>query len=475
MRPVELAAASLDPTESDSEQNLRRQIEETLRPMYKEAQEYEATNERLADQVDIMGKIQEIANALYFVKQQLAIMQASQERVSPKANLSVPSVNRNMYTNQSDGSSRISRTPPSPLTPPHTPHSSKEYIGPILTDDDEEDLFDDVTLAIRTQKIIEFHEAAAVIDIGVAEQLHQHYKAKGDKRKIGQMLKRRQEEAEELQMKKEKERKEATEVERKRRRAEIVARAQNRESEQYDLYHKHTKPTPRSGSKARNDQNRSKHSSDWSQDRTGHAVDTRMDISATKRGQVMNGISEGRPPGVMNRNRPENSAGSHGLFSMDPVNHQTKGWGTDGPRFGSRQSSKITPLTPTVGLPEIDSDDDEGDDESVGSSLGDDESLAPDPVVYDHKHVRFTPSVLAENSTESSERGSTFSNTLGLRPDSDVGGVYRAMPSGLGNSKGAVGSGMTRPLKPVGMGLEEGKEEKRREIWYPTENFNGRR
>jgi hypothetical protein len=476
MHPVELAPASLDPNESDLEQQFRKQIEETLRPMYNKAREYEATND---EQIGLMGKIQQIANDLYFVKQYIAIMQASQEKqgkAPSKANPNVgPAVNRGTHPNQTDGPSRSPNTPPSPLTPPVTPNDAKRYIGPILVDE-EEDLFDDVALAIRRQKILEFHEAAAVLDISIAEELHQH---KGDKRKVNQMLKRRQEEAEELQMKKEKERKDVTAQERKRRRAQIDARAQNGEStERHDPHHRHTKQTPRPSSsqqKARDDPSGwSKDPSSRSQARTGHAGDTRANISNTKRGQTTNGTSAGRTPGLVNRNNP---AGSHVLFSMDPVNRQKKGAGTDGPHFGSRQSSRITPLTPTVGLPDIDSDDDEGDDESVTSSLDDDESLASGPNVDEPKHVRFTPSVLADNSTESSERTSTLFNTLGLRPglDSDASGVYRAMPSGPGSGKGAAGGATMQPTKAAGMGPGWGKEEKIiPEFWIPTSNVTPR-
>lgn len=473
MHPVELAPASLDPNESDLDHQFRKQIEETLRPMYNEAREYEATNEKLYDQIDLMGKIQQIANDLYFVKQYIAIMQApeKQGKAPSKANPNVgPAVDRGTHPNQTDGPTRTPNTPPSPLTPPITPNDAKRYIGPILVDE-EEDLFDDVALAIRRQKILEFHEAAAVLDISVAEELHQH---KGNKRKVNQMLKRRQEEAEELQMKKEKERKDATDLERKRRRAEIDARAQNGEStERHDPHHRHTKQTPRPSSSqqnARDDGNgRSKDPSYRSQARTGHAGDTRANVSTTKHGQTTNGTS--RTPGLVNRNNP---AGSHVLFSTDPVNRQKKGAGTDGPHFGSRQSSRITPLTPTVGLPDIDSDDDEGDDESMTSSLDDDESLASGPNVDEHKHVRFTPSVLADNSTESSERTSTLFNTSGLRPglDSDV---YRAILSGPGSGKGATGGATMQPTKTAGMGSGWGKEEKNiPEFWIPTPHVTPR-
>jgi len=320
------------------------------------------------------------------------------------------------------------------------------------------------------KKILEFHEAAAVLDISVAEELHQH---KGDKRKVNQMLKRRQEEAEELQMTKEKERKDATALERKRRRAEIDARVQNGESaERYDQHHRHTKQTPHPNSsqqKARDDRNgRSKDSSYRSQTRPERAGDTRSNISATKRGQTTNSTSVGRTPGLVNRSNP---AGSHVLFSMDPINRQKKGAGTDGPPLGSRQSNKITPLTPTVGLPDIDSDDDERDDESMTSNLDDDESMASGPGVDEHKHVRFTPSVLADNSTESSERTSTLFNTLGLRPglDPDASGVYRAVTSGPGSGKGATGGATMQPTKTAGTGAGWGKEEKIiPEFWIPT-------
>jgi hypothetical protein len=156
---------------------------------------------------------------------------------------------------------------------------------------------------------------------------------------------------------------------------------------------------------------------------------------------------------------------------MDPVDGREKGKGTDRPQFVPRHSSRITPLTPTVLLPEIDSDDDEEDGTSVtSSSTLDDKSLASGPDVDVYKHVRFTPSVLANNSADSSERGSSFSNTLGLRPvfDYDAGKAYRAMPSGLGGGKGTAGRGTTNsnPMKTVRSSAEEGRE-KNMEIWYP--------
>jgi len=143
IHPVELAPASLDPSESGLAQQLRKQIEETLRPIYNEAREYEATNDRPYEQIDLMGKIQHVADELYFVKQCIAIMQAPQKqgRAPAKVNPSAgPAVDRG-----------TPNTPPSPLTPPITPNDARRYIGPILVDE-EEDLFDDVALAIRRQK-----------------------------------------------------------------------------------------------------------------------------------------------------------------------------------------------------------------------------------------------------------------------------------------------------------------------------------
>jgi hypothetical protein len=156
---------------------------------------------------------------------------------------------------------------------------------------------------------------------------------------------------------------------------------------------------------------------------------------------------------------------------MDHADRGEKGKGSSGPQFGSRHSTKITPLGPSVGLPEIDSDDEENG-EYMTSSSDDDESPASSSNIGDHKHVRFTPSVLADNSTDSSEHGS-FSYNIGLPPafDSNANGTYRAMLSGLGSGKSPAARGM----KPVNarMGLESREEPKK--IWYPTEDVKVRR
>jgi hypothetical protein len=469
MAPVDLAP---DPVGSDSESVVRTQIEECLRPFYKEAQDSfqkmlgrapvdEATRERLAKELsEIQGKIRRIANDMYLVKQQQAAMGTTekemQDRSRSKTNSDIPTVSQGMQGGQPNKapSHTLNNTPPSPLSPPLTPHSPIRYIGPILTDEEEEDLFDDVTLAIRRQKIIGFHEEAAVSDIIMAERLHLHKKEKRDKREVRPMLLRHQQDMEELQMAKEKERKEATDEERRRRRTVIAARLQDRElAEHNDPHHKHSKQQPGSNS--------SKQKPKESQTRAEHAVDTQTN----GHGQTTNGTSEDRKPATgmqANRSRTIKPAGSHGLFSMDPVDRRGAANGTTGPQPGSSHS-RMTPLTPTVLLPDIDDED----DVSVTSSTSadDDESLVSTP--DDHKHVRFTPSVLADNSTDSYSR---FSDTPAFRPgflDYDGIGAYHALPSGSGSAKSMAGRGMTKQMKIARLGLED-KEEKKMAFWYPT-------
>ena len=462
IRPAELASASPDP-ESDSERNLRNQVDESYGQMYNEAQECyqkalrdapegEAVYERLIkERTNILGMIRRIADDMYLVKFQLATLQSTQdkqERSRSKANSHVTADNRSMNSGQFDGPRRTpNTTPPSPLTPPHTPHSATRYIGPILTDDEEEDLFDGVSFAIRNQKIVEFHEEAAVLDIRVAERLHEHKKDKRDKKLVGVILTQHQQKVEDLRKAKEKERKDATDAERKRRRAEIDD-ARNRESAgQGDTNHKHAKQQPRSGSsqqKGKEDQNRpSESSSAWSRPPPGTAVDMQTSI---------NGSNSRRPGVAKQANR--HHVGSHGLFSTDHADRKQNGKGTDQPHVKSRHSSKITPLAPTVGLPEIDSDDGENGESAASSS---DDDFLPGA---SNKHVRFTPT---DNSTDY--------NVQGLRPglDSESIGGFRAMPSGSGSGKGPAARGTTRPAKIRRIGPGESREERNMEIWYPTE------
>lgn len=495
VRTVELLPTSPDPAEADLELSVRKQIEGCLWPMYHEAKESfekalnkapvdEATRSRLAkEHGDIQRNIRRIAEEMYVVKQQQATMgqteRERQQKSRSKANIPIPAIYRGVHVGQSGGPE--SHIPNVTLpSPPQTPHSPTRYIGPILTDEQEEDLFDDVTLVIRKQQIIKFHEAAAESDIRLAEVLHEHKREKRDKREIRPMLMAHQREMEELQMAKEQERKEATEAERRRRRAAIAVRAQDREiSEHHDANHKNTEQRPRSNSsqqKHKEDQTRwFEPSTGRSQTRAGHAVDA--STGAAQQGQITNGTSKSRTQGLTtqrNRSNTVKPSGSNGLFSMDPVDHRGRANGTNGLHFGSGDPSRITPLTPTVLLPEIYSDGDD-DDTSVTSSTDDDESSLESGPDVDHKRVRFTPSVLADNSTDSNDRGS-FSNTLAQRTGagSDTIGVYRAMPGGLGNGRGTAGRGVTTQMKMAGPGSEEGREEKSMQIWYPTGDVKGK-
>jgi hypothetical protein len=444
IRPVELASASPDTTESGQNNNFRKQIEEILKPMYNEAQAYETTNQRQADCNDIMKEIRRIADAMLVVKQLLMTMrpaEQTQDRPFPGNENYGPANNRSKNADQLDGPSRNrNATPPSPLTPPQTP----PYIGPILSNEEEEELFDNVSLVIRKQKILEFHQEAAVLDIAVAERLHNNSKDRRKERR-GPILKQHQQEVEELRMTKEKERKDTTEVERNRRRVEIAARAQTWESnEQREASYKRP-----SASQQKRGEDQSRWSSRPRKDRTEGA--------AKQAGHV--GIKY--------------PMGSHGLFSTDHSDRRDNGASVDEPHFESRQSNRITPLTATVGLPDFDSDPDEESDEYPMSSSDDEESIAPVPEI-DLKHVRFTPSVLADNPTESSDRTSPFSNTARLRQDFAFDtNMYQFVPSGLGSGKGGARSETTKPLKTARTGLEA-KEVKNTEIWYPTENVKGK-
>jgi len=132
---------------------------------------------------------------------------------------------------------------------------------------------------------------------------------------------------------------------------------------------------------------------------------------------------------------------------MDAVDRQSKDSSVDD---GASYFSKITPLTPTVLLPEIYSDTD------------DNESRMSAPFVKTRKNVRFTPSVLGNDSDSDSssetETDRPFRNSLGLGSSSG---------SGFGGAYARPRRQTIRPTKPVMVAPQDGKGDRNTEIWYP--------
>jgi hypothetical protein len=376
--------------------------------------------------------------------------QATQGEFSPKAR---------SHPDAQDRSPRAA-DPTKPLTPPHTPQPGTRYIGPVLTDDEKKDevaAFENFSLAVRKQKIQEFHKEAEIKELDLAERFHvQEY----DKKTTWEILKQHELAMEDLKKVKDNERRGLCAAERERRKAEIAARVRDKHAgEQHDaqgIQQKRREEKMETQAKRRWAKAGTPRGSENSRGQTTAGVVTNLESLDAPSRQQYGVTGKGESSGMRiqtNGRRTENLEGSAGLFFMELADPRGKGARVDEASLDTNDLSR-TPWTSSVLLPELNSDTD-----------GEGESLAPNPIIKDHKHVHFTPSVLADDSdADSSDTDRPFSNSLeSAGPGPGITRGQGAMSHGLGIGEGPSGRPTTRSRKPA----MTGPKHRSPAIWHP--------
>lgn len=346
-----------------------------------------------------------------------------------------------------------------PLTPPQTPRPGLKYIGPVLTEEEkakEGAAFNDFALAARKQKIIEYHEAAATMEVALADRLHNH---RMDKIQLTAVLKLHDEDMEELKRVKDQERKEMCDVERGRRQAEIATWAQNARSDQRDDGQiKQSNQLPRSDSKSKKEQHvipEIRANEDPSRVETirqnvtaNHTTNQQTKRVDYSRRHTSGVLSQGRATDtykdarldVETRAASETRAGSPRM-RMSARSEVT---------FGPNTFTRMTPTTPSTFLPK-----------AFPELASDDEMSAPE--VGDRRRVQFNVDLYEEDSdSNSSDSERTFGNSLGLGIGPGFEPGFSKLPSSTLQRLDGIGSGANRKKRPVNRKVEQIPE-----IWYP--------
>ena len=424
------------------------------------------------------------------------------------------------------------------ITPPPTPGT--RYIGPELTSeekDKEEAAFDAFLLTARRQKIIEFHEAAAMMEVKLADELHTH-RLVGSQLKA--VLKKHDNDMLKLKERMEQERKAMCDAEKARRVAELgVITRDVRSAGPEDSQSQATQKT-----RVRSDTIRPNRPEDQAEkphsvagDATGSPIMSSTTSSAEVpkvaaspstnnfqpqvpptpifSPQVLEAIlipttfaviekrddSTFVPPTPQNSPRPldsprkvtaptlpveqQHSPSSSSDSSLDrfpPTPRVADRPLIDEPmvappsviqeasprqeqhyQSGPHQFSNITPVTPSMTLPQIYDSLSTDDEEDLKRSI---------PITVSRKQVRFTPSAVGRNSDSDSdlnsdpeldERARALRNTLGLGAgyDTRVSGERRAGHGDAASRNRKRGPSRGPTAAPL-MGKMELPE-----IWYP--------